>query len=405
VTRGPRGYSERSELVYAPPAYVTLPLLSIAWATTILRLLLVRSTVAERRLNAALVFASLSLVLGRPAIRDLVDGQFGYGLTRVLGNVCIMLTAASLISLFSVWALGSERLPRIHVFALSAALVAGAIMVVLSAPARSRGISLADEGGWRFAAYCFTYASPIFAAASLNLWISMKAVRSAVAGRERRIFLAVIGLSVFEMADMATVMVTGVSKAVSDGTTFTETHYDSGAFIRLFAVSAGALIALGPALRAAGRRYRSWRVSRRLLPMWRTLTEAVPEVVLELRPKDRRTLSADDRLDRMGVEIRDAILILDRHVVFELGNQAGSAAPLIVATRLHLACRARIAGHSAHGTGVQAHSWSSDIGGEPWELAKLADHWHDAEQVAATLWERRLPQFGGRKQLPSRMTV
>ncbi|MCQ4120982.1 MAB_1171c family putative transporter [Rhodococcus tibetensis] len=381
--------------MYTPPAYMTLPLLLIVWATTILRLTLVRSTVAERRLNAALVFASLSLVLGRPAVRDLIDGGFGYGLTRILGNVCIMLTAASLISLFCVWALGPERLPRIHLFALSAALVAGAIMIALSAPARSRGVSLADEGGWRFAAYCLTYASPIFGAACLNLSISLKAVRSAVAGRERRIFLAVIGLSVFEMADMAIVMLTGVSKAVGDGSTFTESHYDSGAFIRLFAVSAGALIALGPALRAADRRYRSWRVARRLLPMWQTLTEAVPEVVLELRPDDRRTLSSDDRLDRMGVEIRDAILVLDRYMVFELGNQAGSAAPVVAATRLHLACKARIAGHPAHGTGVLTHSWSSDIGGEPWELARLADHWHDAEQVAATLWARRLPQFGG----------
>ncbi|MFC9553265.1 MAB_1171c family putative transporter [Rhodococcus sp. NPDC056960] len=381
--------------MYEPPTYVSWPLLALVWATTLLRLALVRSTVAERRMNAALVFASLSLVLQRSLAQHWLDLWFGHGFANTLSNICIMLTAASLISLFSAWALGPARLPRIHTVSLSVCLVAGAILIALSTPARSRGVAVADEGGWLFAAYCITYAIPILAVALLNLWISLKAVRSATPGRERRVFLAVIALSLFEVVDMGIVVTTGVVNAVSEDNVLTESHSDSGAFIRLLAVSAGALISVGPVVRVLGHRRRSQRVTRRLQPMWRTLTGAVPEVVLELRPEDRRTLSARDRLDRMSVEIRDAIMILDRHVVFELGGLGDSAPPVVTATRLHLACLARTAGHRAHGTGGTTHLFGTDVGGEPWELAQLADHWREAEAQAAALWARRLPQFGG----------
>ena len=381
--------------MYEPPTYVSWPLLAVVWGTTLLRLVLVRSTVAERRMNAALVFASLSLVLQRSLAQTWLDRWFGYGFANTLSNVCIILTAASLISLFSAWALGPARLPRIHVVSLSMCAVAGAILIGLSTPARSRGVAIADEGGWPFAAYCITYAVPILSVALLNLWISLKAVRSATPGRERRVFLAVIALSLFEVFDMGVVVTTGVVNAVSEDNALTESHSDSGAFIRLLVVSAGALISVGPVVRALGHRWRSRQVTRRLQPMWRTLTAAVPEVVLELRPADRRALSARSRLDRMSVEIRDAIMILDRHVVFELGGHTGAAPPVVTATRLHLACLARRAGHRAHGTGGTAHLFTTDVGGEPWELARLADHWRDAEHVAAALWARRLPQFGG----------
>ncbi|MFC9358617.1 MAB_1171c family putative transporter [Rhodococcus sp. NPDC057014] len=381
--------------MYEPPTYVSWPLLAVVWGTTLLRVALVRSTVAERRMNAALVFASLSLVLQRSLAQHWLDLWFGHGFANTLSNVCIILTAASLISLFSAWALGPARLPRIHVVSLSVGLVAGAILIALSAPARSRGVAIADEGGWLFAAYCITYAVPILAVAVLNLWISLKAVRSATPGHERRVFLAVIALSLFEVFDMGVVMTTGVVNAVSEDNALTESHSDSGAFIRVLVVSAGAIISAGPAIRALGHRWRSRRVTRRLQPMWRTLTGAVPEVVLELRPADRRALSARGRLDRMSVEIRDAIMVLDRHVVFELGDHTGSAPPVVTAARLHLACLARSAGHRAHGTGGTTDRFVTDVGGEPWELARLADHWKDGERVAAALWARRLPQFGG----------
>ncbi|MDT2007269.1 hypothetical protein FXW78_27125 [Rhodococcus opacus] len=379
--------------MYEPPTYVSWPLLAIVWGTTLLRLALVRSTVAERRMNSALVFASLSLALQRSLAQHWLDLWFGYGFANTLSNVCIMLTAASLISLFSAWALGPARLPRIHVVSLSVCLVAGAILIGLSTPARSRGVAVADEGGWLFAAYCITYAVPILAVALLNLWISLKAVRSATQGRERRVFLAVIALSLFEVFDMGIVVTTGLVNAISDDNALTESHSDSGAFIRQLVVFAGALISAAPVVRVLSHRRRSRQVTRRLQPMWTTLTAAVPEVVLELRPEDRRALSARSRLDRMSVEIRDAIMILDRHVVFELGGPTATAPPVVTATRLHLACLARRAGHPAHGTGATTHL--TEVGGEPWELAQLADHWRDAEREAMALWARRLPQFGG----------
>lgn len=138
-----------------------------------------------------------------------------------------------------------------------------------------------------------------------------------------------------------------------------------------------ALILLGtsvPAVGVAWRGWRHWRDLRRLLPLWRELTRAVPEVVLgeELRRRDVRL-----RLHREVVEIRDAILALQPYV-----DQRQRAAAEAVAARsglgsaerrllaeacwLEAARRAKLAGQPAGSAparepapGVGAHSGSA----------------------------------------------
>ncbi|MBA8959327.1 MAB_1171c family putative transporter [Rhodococcus opacus] len=377
--------------MYTPPGLVSWSLLALIWGTTALRLVFVRSTVAEQRINAALVFASLSVALRRQWVRDIVDGVFGAGISSPLGNACIIFTAASLISLFSVWAFGPDRFRRIHAVTLAVAVLPAAALIVLSGPARAQGVGVKAAGGWQYTAFCIAYALPILLAALLIAGISIRSVRAAASGRDRWVFAAVIALSVFEVVSMVVVMIDGVMRTSAADDAVTESHAEAGVFLRLLVVAAGAVIALGPVLRVLLRRYRSGRTARRLLPVWRTLTAAVPEVVFELRPEDRRALSARARRDRMEVEIRDAILVVDRYLPGDVGDPAASPVRA-AATRLHLACLARAAGHPPV-TGL--YSGSSQPGGEPWELARLADHWRDAEHVAAELWARRLPQFGG----------
>ncbi|KAF0963822.1 MAB_1171c family putative transporter [Rhodococcus sp. T7] len=378
-----------------PPAFVVWPVLALIWGVALVRFAVLRSTLAEHRMNAALTFAALSVTLPQPGVRELASSWLGRGAATSASNICIMLMAASLLSLFSTWALGPDRMPRIHSIALIAMAVPSMALIFLSGPAREANVSIEKGAAWYFAAYCITYSIPLFSACVLITWIAAKSIRRASRGRERRIFVAVLALAFVEAMDMALIAAAGVLNVVREGNGFTEVRAESGLLVRLIAVSVGTLIAAGPAVRVLGHRWRSRRVIRRLQPMWRTLTGAVPEVVLELRPADRRALSVRGRLDRMSVEIRDAIMILDRHVVFELGDHTGIAPPVVTAARLHLACLARSAGHRAHGTGGTTHRFATDVGGEPWELARLADHWKDGEQTAAALWARRLPQFGG----------
>ncbi|WP_067470235.1 DUF6545 domain-containing protein [Nocardia amamiensis] len=60
---------------------------------------------------------------------------------------------------------------------------------------------------------------------------------------------------------------------------------------------------------------RDSRALRRLYPVWRDLTAATPEVVLTLRPGDRRGSSTAERLHRRRVEILDAAAIVGRWAV------------------------------------------------------------------------------------------
>lgn len=58
---------------------------------------------------------------------------------------------------------------------------------------------------------------------------------------------------------------------------------------------------------------RTGRYCRRLQPLWRDVTAAVPEIVLEL-PRDRHgRVQPATRLHRMIVEIRDSLLHLKRY--------------------------------------------------------------------------------------------
>ncbi|MCC9312366.1 hypothetical protein LN042_35830 [Kitasatospora sp. RB6PN24] len=86
-----------------------------------------------------------------------------------------------------------------------------------------------------------------------------------------------------------------------------------------------ALMLLGsviPAVGVALRDLRDHRTARQLLPLWRELTAAVPEVVLT-EPLGR---SPRLRLHRLAIEIRDAALVLAGHAGADLRERAAAAA-------------------------------------------------------------------------------
>ncbi|MFI9509765.1 MAB_1171c family putative transporter [Nocardia sp. NPDC052566] len=129
---------------------------------------------------------------------------------------------------------------------------------------------------------------------------------------------------------------------------------------------------------------RAGRTCRRLRPLWRDLTAAVPEIVLH-RPDDPTT-GTDARLLRMIVEIRDALLHLGPYL---------SAAPVTTRTesggnsedyamRLARAIPARRAGiplavaHDRHRIPLNANDFDTELR----QLLALADVWPRARDLA-----------------------
>ncbi|TQF04149.1 hypothetical protein E6W39_20345 [Kitasatospora acidiphila] len=104
-----------------------------------------------------------------------------------------------------------------------------------------------------------------------------------------------------------------------------------------------------PAIGVALRGLRDWCTARRLVPLWRELTAAVPEVVLTERLGRGPRL----RLHRLAIEIRDAALVLAGHADPEMRFQAAivavAAGPeqsaLAEACWLRAAAALRRAGH------------------------------------------------------------
>ncbi|WP_324195151.1 DUF6545 domain-containing protein [Nocardia puris] len=84
------------------------------------------------------------------------------------------------------------------------------------------------------------------------------------------------------------------------------------------------------------------RRCRRLLPLWRDVTGAEPAIVLDSDAAPHRG-DADVRLIRMTVEIRDALLHLNRYVPEDLPD-TGDDPPRRYATRIADAIRTERAG-------------------------------------------------------------
>ncbi|MFE7796321.1 MAB_1171c family putative transporter [Nocardia sp. NPDC057440] len=128
-----------------------------------------------------------------------------------------------------------------------------------------------------------------------------------------------------------------------------------------------------------------WRC-RRLRPLWRDLTTAVPEVVL--RHSDAIDSSSASRLYRMTVEIQDALLRLKPYVPASIPGREGPPADDVsgYAHRIAHAVHARAEGHpvrqSAH-VGAIVAPGGRDRAQELRQLLELAHEWPRARASIA----------------------
>lgn len=163
------------------------------------------------------------------------------------------------------------------------------------------------------------------------------------------------------------------------------------------AMGAGLLIpAFGPRLAAARQAAQAYVTLWRLRPLWETLRQANPHIVLGPPPTRREDLLSlrqlEPRLYRRVIEIRDGLLTLRPYVADDVAQSARAAAAdagLVGSERdatadacwLAAAVAAKRAGHAPDATSDPYIRGASDLPGEAALLCQVADAWRHSPVV------------------------
>lgn len=289
--------------------------LLLLWAMVLWRAPAAVRMPRQRALWTTFAALTLAMTLRLPAVMDAVDGGTGINnLSTLLKHIIGVTAAAALLEfVHGITRPGSADGRRTR---LTATLVAlGALTVLfflLPRDSQTQDFFETHAGSGAATAYLmvwFGYLGTAMAIATALFW---SAGRQAAAGWLRAgLRLLGVGsaagvLYALLRAGYLLVRLLGPGDAAADAQAAEVTD--------LLKHAAIVLILLGtsiPAVGVAWRGWRQWRHLRRLQPLWRELTAAVPEVVLdeELRQHELRL-----RLHRRVVEIRDALLALQPYV-------------------------------------------------------------------------------------------
>ncbi|WP_405163484.1 hypothetical protein OG203_45760 [Nocardia sp. NBC_01499] len=282
------------------------------------RILLVRRASHEDHLiNIWATITAVGVMLREPTIARQLERWVPGGLPTIF-DVWHWTTVAAWaagLGLFLLYEYGPVRYRAGFRSAIAFAVAIGAAFLVLSTPARSQGISIADYGGWRYGVYvglCWALpmaVSPYISRLMLTLW------RHTTTQYERvGLFILVIAAVVSGLPVIALPLFAGLGAAgidtefIRDGYNLASDWFASGE-PQLYIGALFFVAFISPSLRAGAQLMRL----RQLRPLWRELTAAAPEVVLVLRWNDRWNRGPAERLNRRHIEIGDAAKVIARY--------------------------------------------------------------------------------------------
>lgn len=278
----------------------------IACATTVLaaRLVVTRDTVAHRRANGALLWWVIGLLFYRcTPVLDLANpmNQLALGST--------VMVAMYLFGLGRVWDFtGDPSVLRSRQRRYCGVAVLATIVIVLAGPAAARAGRLTEHHlNWAGIAVWAAFALPQLATVWALSRVSIRELRGRVGLRARAVcWLIVLACQAFYV-DLA--LSAGPFFGLFDVPPYivrAEIIFTSVAFVTTMLQ----VIPLGGRFMARTGLDRDGRICRRLYPLWRDVTAAVPEVVLSPNTALSTRHDSTARLLRMVVEIRDALLHL-----------------------------------------------------------------------------------------------
>ncbi|WP_107656399.1 MAB_1171c family putative transporter [Nocardia suismassiliense] len=195
------------------------------------------------------------------------------------------------------------------------ALAATAVILAAGTPARAHNMLIDEYHGWGAAIVWIAYYS-VLAVSSLSIINMMIGeLRSGDnTGREIAIYIVVLGYFGYLTIESIYVPVDTVISVLADSAA-RDPSMQFKALTAFVALIAGTAILTVPLIGAVLVRIgwdRPGRYCRRIRPLWRDLTDAYPEVVLE-RPATGTSVDSISQLHRMTMEIRDCLVRLNRY--------------------------------------------------------------------------------------------
>ncbi|GAA4687698.1 hypothetical protein GCM10023347_49180 [Streptomyces chumphonensis] len=377
-----------------------LAVLILLWATVLWRAPAAFRSPIQRSLWVTFATLTVAMTLRLPDVMLAIDEGTGVNnLATLLKHILGIISAAALLEfVFGITGGSTARGRRLRQALAAMTLFALGVLFFLTprtAEAPDYFESKAGEGG-AATAYLLVWYAYLGGALLLATLLFLGARRHAAAGWLRA-GLCLLGAGTAASVAYALVralyLVLALCGQTDDGMNAAFTHWtDVAKHIAIVLILVGSLL---PAVGVTSRAARHWRRLRELGPLWKDLTDAVPEVVLheELGRGELRI-----RLHRTVVEIRDAMLALepyssaeDRRRAEAVASDSGLAGAerqaLAAACRIEAARRAKLSGVPPLDPALRAdpadRTGAAPRPDEPGELGDL-----DAE--AALLWRLEL---------------
>ncbi|WP_406231941.1 MAB_1171c family putative transporter [Nocardia sp. NBC_01009] len=364
--------------------FVAWPVIGYVTAVLVGRLLFVRETIVDRLMNRTFLWSLAGLLLYRCTITPQIAS-----LANQLALGCVLLAMTNLHGIGKFGDTGGDpsTVWRRQRFYSGVAVAAAVVILLAGTSARHDGRLLDLRMDGEGIAVGYAFGIPL----TINTFVFFRAgireLRRGDLSARASVIGYALGVGVIYMWLTEAVSIAQASTGwpalgpqmprIEAAVTLCVAYYATLTAVPLVIL----LIArsgLDPAARAC----------RRLQPLWRDLTAAVPEIVLSSAMDTSR--NADARLLRMTVEIRDALMHLGPHLAaanFARTCESGSESePIQYAHRLAHAVHARRSGLTAEHSGSARRPLltAQDFDTELRHLLDLARVWPVARAAERT---------------------
>ncbi|MFI6171694.1 MAB_1171c family putative transporter [Nocardia sp. NPDC051052] len=351
------------------PMWVVIAAIAVLCGVTLARWIVIDSTPAARLVNRAILWVSVGAVTQYSVV---ATGHEALAVQFFL--FCSVLAAANLYGLAKLF-VGADPATardRQRIYNV-AAVLAGTTVVLVGTPEGSGG-----AGFWARAVLSWTvFNMPLLVAGVHITRACLRDIRVEASLLKQVPYIGLLALATGWFIGAGLTVVQAFD-GKPPGTISIEWSLVSCLFCILVAFVTA--VPLAQVILARAGWDRTGRNLRRLEPLWRDLTAAVPEVVLPAGVGLGR--DSESRLYRMTVEIRDALLHLRPHLSVD---DVPESSVETYATQIARAARARERGITplgappSHFQQISARDMTSELG----YLLDLARHWPRARDLVS----------------------